>query len=168
MVNIFYKTLLSLRPEASAGCSHANLVETSSVRCNGDRTTVLQMRLDSAVLVDAEELFNLALLLLAPRIGLLVVLELYDLTIRRLDLVAVAQSGHGVELAVLARNLLRCAYALCNRIAAGPELYGVEHEYVSHTTHCVCRRNEDKDKLIEELVAGCSLVPTCKLVEQTE
>ena len=71
MVNIFYKTLLSLRPEASAGCSHTNLVETSSVRCNGDRTTVLQMRLDSAVLVDAEELFNLALLLLAPRVGLL-------------------------------------------------------------------------------------------------
>lgn len=121
------------------------------------------MRLDGAVLVDAEELFNLALLLLAPRVGLLVVLELYDLTIRRLDLVAVAQSGHGVELAVLARNLLRCAYALSNRIAAGPELDGVEHEYVSHSTHCVCRRNEDKDKLIEELIAGCFLVPTSLL-----
>lgn len=91
--------------ETAVGGCHAGLVDASLVE--GEVLGLaIDVSLDGAVGIEAEDFLRHAVLLHRPRVVLGVVEEIGDFTRRGLHLVAVLQCGDGIVAAVLAHNLL--------------------------------------------------------------
>ena len=125
-----YGNRLSHSEEVASVGSHAYFAEACLVGGDIQLLTVLHHDGKGAVIVVTEKVLLHAILLVRPDVGFLVIIEVADLTVGRLNLVAVLECGDGIENAICPRHLVLLANISRRGVFACPELNGVEHQRI--------------------------------------